>query len=422
MGKYLPWGLKFALHGCLGAVLAGGVATFADTPSNSLYSGQCCRPNARNFGYYETQWREWPCDQRPERRFPGAVGNEVIPPPAGQPQAPLPRASALPSGPETPGATTEKPGQPGQTTLPGEGTQLPGEGTQLPTGGTRLPGEVTPLPGEERPAEGPRKPAGKPAGKPAESPQPTAPKPTPKQPGLEGSLPGLEPESPVPPAAKEGPVTPLPSGGKKQAPAPSPAAPAKENSDVPAQPEIPEVPKAPLPSDGGLLPYQEPCQQSQVVQVSAVVPIEEGQPAMATRADWLGSLSAQGDPQRNLPAASPVAGVATETPVALEGYCPVALVEEEKWVRGDARWSVVCGGRTFLLSGPEQQQRFMAAASRYLPGFAGDDAVMAVDSGAHVAGKPEHSLFCGGKVYLFASAETLARFQQNPRRYVAGGR
>ena len=102
MGKYLPWGLKFALHGCLGAVLAGGVATFADTPSNSLYSGQCCRPNARNFGYYETQWREWPCDQRPERRFPGAVGNEVIPPPAGQPQAPLPRASALPSGPETP--------------------------------------------------------------------------------------------------------------------------------------------------------------------------------------------------------------------------------------------------------------------------------------------------------------------------------
>ncbi len=147
MGKYLPLGLKIALHGCLGAVLAGGVAMFADTPSNSLYSGQCCRPNARNWGYYECQWRQWPCDQRPERRFPGAVGNEVIPAPTGQPQAPLPRASALPSRPETPGPTTETPGQPGQTTLPGEGTQLPGEGTRLPGEGTRLPGEGTPSAG-----------------------------------------------------------------------------------------------------------------------------------------------------------------------------------------------------------------------------------------------------------------------------------
>jgi YHS domain-containing protein len=420
MGKYLPLDLKVAFFGCLGALLACGAMVLADTPSTSLYNGSCCRPNARNWGYYETQWRQWPCDQRPERVFPGSVGTEVVPAPAGQKPKPLPKAAPVTTKPETPtpGATPETPGptpetpsQPGEPSLPGEGMQLPGEGMRLP--------------GEEKPAEGP---APKPAEKPAESPRPPvpAPVPAPKQPAPEGSLPGLQPESPVPPAAKENPTSlppsgnkeQVPSGNKEQAPAPSPPAPARQGDNPPANLDLPEVPKAPLPPDHSMIPYQ----QSQVVQTGAIEPVENGGLAMASRADWLAPQPAQDDPRCSVPAGSPVTGLSMETPVALDGYCPVALTEEEKWVRGDPRWSVLYAGRTFLFSGPEQKQRFTAAAARYLPGFAGDDAVLAVEGGAHVPGKPEHSLFCGGKVYLFANAETLARFQQNPGRYVAPGR
>ena len=87
MGKYLPRGLKIALFGCLGAFCLRH-CRLADTPSTTLHNAGCCRPNAKNWGYYETKWRHWPCDQRPEQSFPGGLGNEVLPPPAGR--EPLP--------------------------------------------------------------------------------------------------------------------------------------------------------------------------------------------------------------------------------------------------------------------------------------------------------------------------------------------
>jgi len=424
MGKYLPLGLKITFCACLGVLGPCVVVLFADVPSNSHYSGKCCRPNAKNYGYWETQWREWPCDQRPEKVFPGAVGNEVVPAPAGQVQAPLPKATVLPTKPETPGGAPESPTTPEQpegTPLPGEGTRLPGEGARqpgegmrLPGAGTNLPGGGMRLPGGETPAEGA---APKTPGKSPESATPA-----PNKPAPEGSLQGLQPESPLPPGAKEGPVAPLPSGSKDGEPVPAnpaPPAPNTEGTRPPAKPEDFDAPKAPLPGDGTMRPVE----KSQVVKAEALVPVEEDLAPMPARADWISPQPAQPDAKSDLPAAaSPVSDVATEAPVALAGYCPVTLADEERWVRGDPRWSVVYGGRTFLLSGPEQQQRFLSAAERYLPAFAGDDAVQAVEGGAHVAGSPQHSVFCGGKVYLFSSAESLSRFQQAPHRYAAAKR
>ena len=111
--------------------------------------------------------------------------------------------------------------------------------------------------------------------------------------------------------------------------------------------------------------------------------------------------------------------MAAETPVALAGYCAVQLGDEEQWVRGDPRWSVVYAGRTFLLSGPEQQQRFLAAPAATSPPLPATTPSWRSTAMRSVAGKPEYSVFCGGKVYLFSSAETLAQFHQNPRPYMA---
>jgi YHS domain-containing protein len=418
MGKYLPLGLKITLCVCLGVLMSCGIVVFADTLSESPCPctkgpcAKCCVPNARNFGYWETQWRTWPCDQRPEKSFPSALGAEVISTPPGQVQTPLPKATVLPPKSEAPGPNPESPPTPG----PQEGMQLPGDQTPLPGDEMHPSNEPTPLPGPEIPAEGPAPKRSEKPGKSTETPTPA-----PDKAALEGGFPGLQPESPLPPATKETPLAPLPSGGNDQGSPSGPARPApkKENGGPTLKPESPAVPKAPLPSDSGMLPSQE----SQVAQISALEPVTESRPNMLARADGTALQPAPPKASNGSRTAAPgVTDVVMDAPVAVAGYCPVELSENEQWVRGDPRWSVVYAGRTFLLSGPEQQQRFLAAAGRYAPAFAGDDAVMSVDNNTHVAGKPEFTIFCGGKAYMFSSAETLARFQQDPHRYMVTGR
>ena len=132
-------------------MLPCGIVAFADVPSTSVRHNGCCPPNAKNFGYFDTQWREWPCEQRPESVFPAGVGSEVIPSPAGHVPLPLPKATVLPTKPETPGAKPEE--QPATGVPAQEGTTLPDDTMRLPGVGPG-PGEGTPPPGNEVPAEG----------------------------------------------------------------------------------------------------------------------------------------------------------------------------------------------------------------------------------------------------------------------------
>ena len=101
----------------------------------------------------------------------------------------------------------------------------------------------------------------------------------------------------------------------------------------------------------------------------------------------------------------------------LKGYCPVALLDNGAWVRGDPRWTVVHRGRTYLLSGPRQKQLLLANPDRYCPVLGGDDPVMLVDEGQRVEGDLDYAVICEGRIYLFSGPYPRARFRQNPRRY-----
>ena len=67
-------------------------------------------------------------------------------------------------------------------------------------------------------------------------------------------------------------------------------------------------------------------------------------------------------------AVSSASGGATP-PFGLEGYCPVALVEQSKWVKGDPRWGVIHRGRTYLFSSVDAKQRFWSSPDRYTPRY-----------------------------------------------------
>lgn len=108
-------------------------------------------------------------------------------------------------------------------------------------------------------------------------------------------------------------------------------------------------------------------------------------------------------------------------PLGLEGHCPVALVERRNWVPGDTRWGAIHQGRTYLFSGPTEQQRFLADPDHYSPALAGNDPVLALEQHQQVPGAINCGVFYSKRIYLFQSAETLAKFRENPDRYAAAG-
>lgn len=137
-----------------------------------------------------------------------------------------------------------------------------------------------------------------------------------------------------------------------------------------------------------------------------------------------------GQPAPGQPGAPPVAGAnpaapavpqlpAGAPPLGMEGYCPVTLVMQKKWVQGDKRWGAIHRGRTYLFAGEDEQKRFLANPDSFSPVMSGNDPVLALDQNQSVAGTRRYGVFMGGRIYLFSNQDTLTQFEHNPKRYAA---
>ena len=108
-------------------------------------------------------------------------------------------------------------------------------------------------------------------------------------------------------------------------------------------------------------------------------------------------------------------------PLGIEGYDVVRLIEQRKWTYGDRRWGAIHLGRTYLFSGVEEQQKFLANPNAYAPALSGNDVVAQFDEGKTVAGQRKYGIFFHNRAYLFSSQETLDKFtlNMNADRYSA---
>jgi hypothetical protein len=120
-------------------------------------------------------------------------------------------------------------------------------------------------------------------------------------------------------------------------------------------------------------------------------------------------------PPPGSPGSQPPAA-AEHPPVALDGYCPVTVVEGNAWRKGDPRYGAVHRGRTYLFTGPEQQRQFLSRPDYYSPVFSGFDPVRYVETGQLVDGKRNFGVFYD-TMYLFADEAGRARFESDPQRY-----
>lgn len=104
-------------------------------------------------------------------------------------------------------------------------------------------------------------------------------------------------------------------------------------------------------------------------------------------------------------------------PLALDGFCPVRLAEEWRWVPGNPVWGAFHEGRTYLFAGPQEQQAFLRDPNRYAPVLSGQDVVSLVEQGREMPGTRNFGARWNDRVYLFNSQENYEKFRVNPTLY-----
>jgi YHS domain-containing protein len=159
-----------------------------------------------------------------------------------------------------------------------------------------------------------------------------------------------------------------------------------------------------------------PSQQAQG-NTSTNMPSSNLQPGMTLPPPYNPASSGFNPPP---PYSNPPLGTPTGA-FAIDGYCPVHLMESGNWTKGDEKWGAIHRGKTYLFVTEQCQQRFMANPDRYAPAFDGNDPVHLVDRNQTVPGRREIGCYFGvepnRRIVLFADETSYQTFSRNPQRY-----
>lgn len=125
----------------------------------------------------------------------------------------------------------------------------------------------------------------------------------------------------------------------------------------------------------------------------------------------------RGSGSRSSPPAGSGQRAEQQAPLALEGYCPVSILDMQKWVKGDPARRAVYDGRTYLFANAKGKQMFDANPAKYIPALGGDCVIALVEKRRRVPGNIRHASFHSGRLYLFSSENAHKRFQADPAKY-----
>ena len=107
---------------------------------------------------------------------------------------------------------------------------------------------------------------------------------------------------------------------------------------------------------------------------------------------------------------------------ALHGKCPVTLLQQSKWVNGNPKIGCVHRNRIYIFTSKKNLELFQADPDAHSPILAGYDPVLFQETGKLVDGLEKHGVFMGKpphqRIVLFSTAETRAKFQAQPKKYL----
>lgn len=104
--------------------------------------------------------------------------------------------------------------------------------------------------------------------------------------------------------------------------------------------------------------------------------------------------------------------------LGLEGYCPVCIVKQSKWVKGTAEHSVVFDGVTYYFPSADIQDMFQQDPVAFVPVLRGDCTVCYVNAGKKRApGNIRFAALNNERLYLFPNEELRQEFNKTPAKY-----
>lgn len=468
---------RWVLFSILGIGLASGATNVPAQhyAHSSVDACTTCKANVDFYGHYPTRWRPWPGETRKDIHFPQAIGAEEIRRSEGSPKPKLPSQKLEPLIPQRSSLLPGYPPADGGDDLGPVSPPPPSATDVLPQPSAEVPEPMVPAtPFQTEPMPTPNPPAPLPSGNQAPVPNPAVnsesasqsmmlpvivpPSGTASFAPRPGAVTGVPPvdqfsgdpialTSPSSPPASPAATASWTAGGAPAAgggaairlslgdnggnptvsssplvirnpmaqgvalsagvsgPAPGIAPAETLGTDVPRREWMPEVKPGPSTTSSG--PSPGPAAPAVAFQPERPA-LSETQPA-----GYVGL---------NIPETAAPAGFETGVGPAsaplLEGFCPVQLVENERWLKGSPRFAAEWKGRVYWLSDAAALKKFVANAERYTPVLSGLDPVMLMQ-GERKDGLTDYCVVYDGRLYMFSSAATLARFRQSPRQYAA---
>ncbi|MEW4530784.1 thioredoxin family protein [Maioricimonas sp. JC845] len=123
-------------------------------------------------------------------------------------------------------------------------------------------------------------------------------------------------------------------------------------------------------------------------------------------------------PQNDDESPKPKVTSKSRTEPVLDGFCPVVLWEQRRWIKGSPQFKTEYRGQLYHLSSEESLEMFEENPERYAPRFLGCDPIIVWETDRAVPGSTRFGAFYDDELYLFISDENRKTFKQNPDRYV----
>lgn len=117
------------------------------------------------------------------------------------------------------------------------------------------------------------------------------------------------------------------------------------------------------------------------------------------------------------PATASETAIVQKSVIGIEGFCPVRLMKERKWIRGEKELTDVHRGITYQFSSREALAEFRADPRKFTPQNLGCDPVVLYADQQAVMGQIEYGVFFDSQLFLFESDENRKAFKQDPLRY-----
>lgn len=111
------------------------------------------------------------------------------------------------------------------------------------------------------------------------------------------------------------------------------------------------------------------------------------------------------------------ADASQENRLMLDGYCPVTLWKNRRWVKGNTEFRVEHRGQFYYLADEVVFKEFKDNPERYAPRFMGCDATLVVDQDRAIKGDTKFAAFYDDELYMFTTDDNRKKFKTSPDRY-----